>query len=115
TQLGRLYFFFSSRRRHTRSKRDWSSDVCSSDLVLQIGPVGDLEPADLPLGDLGVAQRRIHGAVEHEPADGVREVFGIDRPEERRSEERREGKSGGRGGGRVGREEKRRASREGCE
>src|SRR5699024_6145851 len=27
-----LRFFFSSRRRHTRSKRDWSSDVCSSDL-----------------------------------------------------------------------------------
>src|SRR5699024_4538755 len=26
-------FLFSSRRRHTRSKRDWSSDVCSSDLV----------------------------------------------------------------------------------
>src|SRR5437868_6003808 len=25
-------FFFSSRRRHTNSKRDWSSDVCSSDL-----------------------------------------------------------------------------------
>src|SRR5438105_6649266 len=28
-----LFFFFSSRRRHTRSTRDWSSDVCSSDLV----------------------------------------------------------------------------------
>src|SRR3989440_6376549 len=28
-----LLFFFSSRRRHTRSDRDWSSDVCSSDLV----------------------------------------------------------------------------------
>src|SRR5699024_9257930 len=28
-----LCFFFSSRRRHTRSKRDWSSDVCSSDLL----------------------------------------------------------------------------------
>src|SRR5204862_1802413 len=27
------YFFFSSRRRHTRSLRDWSSDVCSSDLI----------------------------------------------------------------------------------
>src|SRR5690349_23597228 len=27
-------FFFSSRRRHTRSLRDWSSDVCSSDLTL---------------------------------------------------------------------------------
>src|SRR5699024_11640932 len=29
-------FFFSSRRRHTSSKRDWSSDVCSSDLPKQI-------------------------------------------------------------------------------
>src|SRR5699024_6989729 len=28
-----VVFFFSSRRRHTRSKRDWSSDVCSSDLT----------------------------------------------------------------------------------
>src|SRR2546428_4936092 len=27
-----IFFFFSSRRRHTRSDRDWSSDVCSSDL-----------------------------------------------------------------------------------
>src|SRR5207249_5440980 len=30
--LRSFVFFFSSRRRHTRSKRDWSSDVCSSDL-----------------------------------------------------------------------------------
>src|SRR5207253_4308506 len=30
-------FFFSSRRRHTRWPRDWSSDVCSSDLVLALG------------------------------------------------------------------------------
>src|SRR5690606_41058254 len=29
---GRISFFFSSRRRHTRFSRDWSSDVCSSDL-----------------------------------------------------------------------------------
>src|SRR5271166_6887402 len=29
-----LFFFFSSRRRHTRWPRDWSSDVCSSDLTL---------------------------------------------------------------------------------
>src|SRR5699024_11586937 len=28
------FIFFSSRRRHTRSKRDWSSDVCSSDLLM---------------------------------------------------------------------------------
>src|SRR5258707_14116755 len=30
-----LFFFFSSRRRHTRYWRDWSSDVCSSDLMLR--------------------------------------------------------------------------------
>src|SRR5690606_41205359 len=35
-----FYFFFSSRRRHTRFSRDWSSDVCSSDLV---GGVDDRE------------------------------------------------------------------------
>src|SRR5256884_9878612 len=29
-----FFFFFSSRRRHTRCSRDWSSDVCSSDLLL---------------------------------------------------------------------------------
>src|SRR5690606_40132131 len=28
-----VFFFFSSRRRHTRFSRDWSSDVCSSDLT----------------------------------------------------------------------------------
>src|SRR5438067_5759347 len=34
------FFFFSSRRRHTRSKRDWSSDVCSSDLRrTNLGPI----------------------------------------------------------------------------
>src|SRR5690606_41038711 len=31
-----VFFFFSSRRRHTRFSRDWSSDVCSSDLTLRI-------------------------------------------------------------------------------
>src|SRR5207237_6671688 len=30
-----FFFFFSSRRRHTRFKCDWSSDVCSSDLISQ--------------------------------------------------------------------------------
>src|SRR3712207_8545607 len=59
-------FFFSSRRRHTRYWRDWSSDVCSSDLGRRVererrpgdgsgseradvGPAaGVLEPADVP-------------------------------------------------------------------
>src|SRR2546422_11230203 len=32
-----FFFFFSSRRRHTRCSRDWSSDVCSSDLPRLLG------------------------------------------------------------------------------
>src|SRR5690349_23800036 len=37
-----IFFFFSSRRRHTRSLRDWSSDVCSSDL----GTLGSLRASN---------------------------------------------------------------------
>src|SRR5690625_5654210 len=33
------FFFFSSRRRHTRWPRDWSSDVCSSDLGVLMDPI----------------------------------------------------------------------------
>src|SRR5690349_20531239 len=56
--LSSFFFFFSSRRRHTRSLRDWSSDVCSSDLGLGTGPdrlgetqAGDPLPPPPPLGD----------------------------------------------------------------
>src|SRR5256885_7554990 len=43
------FFFFSSRRRHTRLQGDWSSDVCSSDLIdLAVGAAeSDLEAAPL--------------------------------------------------------------------
>src|SRR5256885_3722592 len=34
-----IFFFFSSRRRHTRLQGDWSSDVCSSDLASGFAPV----------------------------------------------------------------------------
>src|SRR2546426_1123622 len=44
-----MFFFFSSRRRHTRLQGDWSSDVCSSDLNRK-GPAADRRQA--------VAQRR---------------------------------------------------------
>src|SRR2546421_3731103 len=52
-----FYFFFSSRRRHTRSDRDWSSDVCSSDLdkvatLLGLGyPGGPVIEHLAPAGD----------------------------------------------------------------
>src|SRR2546428_3590858 len=45
-----VFFFFSSRRRHTRSDRDWSSDVCSSDLgARRLGC--DRTPYALEIGD----------------------------------------------------------------
>src|SRR5207247_7885305 len=44
----RFLFFFSSRRRHTRSTRDWSSDVCSSDLEAAEGERIRYSPAILP-------------------------------------------------------------------
>src|SRR5438445_8733987 len=64
-----FFFFFSSRRRHTRYWRDWSSDVCSSDLI----------PLDRIM------------AVSHSSKRDLSRGFGV--PEEKiRSEERRVGK-----------------------
>src|SRR2546429_6856203 len=69
------FFFFTSRRRHTRCSRDWSSDVCSSDLGQQgaarddrhtrrvIPPV--LQPAQPVHHD---AERRPGARVTHDPA-----------------------------------------------
>src|SRR5262245_64757092 len=51
-----LFFFFSSRRRHTRCLSDWSSDVCSSDLAF----VGEARPR----------VRREEGFIERHLADG---------------------------------------------
>src|SRR6266496_4591954 len=44
-----FFFFFSSRRRHTRSLRDWSSDVCSSDLDGWVSANVDLAAVAGPL------------------------------------------------------------------
>src|SRR6266436_8137759 len=46
-----FFFFFSSRRRHTRCSRDWSSDVCSSDLCESLHDCA--ERADVIDGDRG--------------------------------------------------------------
>src|SRR5216683_4388403 len=50
-----FFFFFSSRRRHTRSDRDWSSDVCSSDLATR-------STSTTQLGSLSEARRYGGGA-----------------------------------------------------
>src|SRR5690606_5639918 len=42
------FFFFSSRRRHTRFSRDWSSDVCSSDLFAMVDTAQISSGADQP-------------------------------------------------------------------
>src|SRR5690625_7906449 len=67
-------FFFSSRRRHTRWPRDWSSDVCSSDLQEVEAGAGDLRAAAhvdraQALGDLQVV---LDGVLEGgDLADGL--------------------------------------------
>src|SRR2546426_6337783 len=54
-----MFFFFSSRRRHTRLQGDWSSDVCSSDLVR--GFTLDFEHAKVSeaQGKLGARGKRV--------------------------------------------------------
>src|SRR5690554_6761669 len=59
-----FFFFFSSRRRHTRCGRDWSSDVCSSDLDLR----GEI--ANLPLPPSG-ARLRVVAACHVPPPRGA--------------------------------------------
>src|SRR5207245_5290225 len=57
-------FFFSSRRRHTRCYRDWSSDVCSSDLPLaprRVCTRGGAPAAKVQRADAQVEQRDHHG------------------------------------------------------
>src|SRR5438876_10835225 len=72
-----VFFFFSSRRRHTRWTGDWSSDVCSSDLVY------------FTAGDVEVGPGKcVFAARSHPIAD-------------HRSEERRVGKSVDLGGRRI--------------
>src|SRR2546426_10294843 len=46
-----VFFFFSSRRRHTRLQGDWSSDVCSSDLVVATIPIGQAPQAVIYVPD----------------------------------------------------------------
>src|SRR6266568_8569613 len=68
-----LFFFFSSRRRHTRWNCDWSSDVCSSDLIGDDARVRQ-PPAGQPGGEgprgLADGDRRLAGAAARVPRLG---------------------------------------------
>src|SRR5206468_4636939 len=76
-------FFFSSRRRHTRSDRDWSSDVCSSDLQLRNLPAGE--------GDDALATARLIQDLS-DLGDRFKSFMLAHETEPQRSEERRVGK-----------------------
>src|SRR2546422_4202926 len=88
-----IFFFFSSRRRHTRCSRDWSSDVCSSDL--------NKARVDSIMQNLFALSRQLRDRTRLDlliwPEAAVPEYF-VNRPEwdtaiaQRRSEERRVGK-----------------------
>src|SRR6266850_2939617 len=73
-----FFFFFSSRRRHTRLQGDWSSDVCSSDL-LRSPELGDLEVVRTDAGYTYALPRALVGKVEHTPG-ALRELVGELRP-----------------------------------
>src|SRR5690349_24923579 len=83
-----FFFFFSSRRRHTRSLRDWSSDVCSSDLRHQ-------DPAQARSAQAGVIKEKSHAYRDRSPisADAYRcRGKAFQDGAGHRSEERRVGK-----------------------
>src|SRR5690606_40940263 len=93
-----FFFFFSSRRRHTRFSRDWSSDVCSSDLYGESGgQIGDTgvafsaDGAEFPIVD---TLKKLGDMYVHigKLSRGSLKVGDI--VEMKRSEERRVGKEG---------------------
>src|SRR5690349_23589149 len=93
-----FFFFFSSRRRHTRSLRDWSSDVCSSDLSFLPSYLFAMKFATWTCG-FGLVKRSVvnqyivHFIIPHSSIINIENI--------RRSEERRVGKSVDLGGRRI--------------
>src|SRR5260370_8391606 len=72
--VSELFFFFSSRRRHTRFKCDWSSDVCSSDLGCEKRLDGPLmrfsHPHALPAVHLPPAHHPVTASSKHQLSTG---------------------------------------------
>src|SRR5205809_667325 len=80
SRLCYVFFFFSSRRRHTRCSRDWSSDVCSSDLATWVSihhgggvGMGFSQHAGMVIvcDGTAAAARRIARVLWNDPASGV--------------------------------------------
>src|SRR5207247_4158703 len=92
--------FFSSRRRHTRSTRDWSSDVCSSDLdLLRLRDwLKDHDCTCVAMESTGVFWKPIYNLLEEHfqvlvvNAQHIKAVPGRKTDIKDRSEERRVGK-----------------------
>src|SRR5207245_5962538 len=83
------FFFFSSRRRHTRCYRDWSSDVCSSDLFEVMGPdlTLSLEAAHGRWPDVGSIEVQLEVTAPFRLGEAIQDFLraaGQDRSEERR-------------------------------
>src|SRR2546429_6370713 len=64
-----FFFFFSSRRRHTRCSRDWSSDVCSSDLR-SVDAQLEMESSETRAARLGAERCRDRALEERGVAPG---------------------------------------------
>src|SRR6266542_3051474 len=79
------FFFFSSRRRHTRCYRDWSSDVCSSDLQLGAESVlrGELRPRTVQdmrtLAEIGLTLERDYLGSSSEASEWLAFAYRMDR------------------------------------
>src|SRR3989442_10096736 len=88
-------FFFSSRRRHTRCGRDWSSDACSSDLVPHSptwSPDGKTIYFNAEIsGNVHLFSVASNGGPVHQVTSGERQLRGFSQSSDR-SEERRVGK-----------------------
>src|SRR2546430_6631602 len=88
----RVFFFFSSRRRHTRFDCDWSSDVCSSDL--DAGAPGQRQASELRRSPAPEAFLAAHGCRRRSRPQSAERTHkrALPPPGVARSEERRVGK-----------------------
>src|SRR2546429_2545905 len=89
--LSQIFFFFSSRRRHTRCSRDWSSDVCSSDLTSEV-PMRIMNQQYARRFEFGNTPARATIEVSSLPQSAHIAYTGVAVRDLKRSEERRVGK-----------------------